>query len=93
MKKTINLSENDLTRLVQKVINEQSSSSSQDPPICSSNVVSKVKNVIRDENNTDSIIIKTGAALGMQGNAKKYLFITTPDGKTCGCKKSNFFSV
>jgi hypothetical protein len=80
MKRIVKLNERDLSRIVRRVINE-----GMDIPPCRPNDLSVFMNVLKDVNNNLPIKVET------DGKYSEILIITQPDGKQCGCNKSEFF--
>ena len=80
MKRIVKLNERDLSRIVRRVINEE-----MDVTPCRPNDLSAFMNALKDENNNLPIKVETDE------KNSEMLLITQPNGKQCGCNKSEFF--
>ena len=85
MKRIVKLNERDLSRIVRRVINEESKDSGI--PNCGQGKIRNAKIAMSEDNNL-SVTVQTGSAAGAP--CTDCLVITYADTK-CACKKSQFF--
>ena len=91
--KIVKLTESDLKKIVNKTLNEQSSSEGK-PPLCTDNQVKRFKKNMSETNN---LKFKITTAIDYPWADRKdvfskYLVLSDSDGE-CGCLKSDFFNL
>lgn len=80
MKKFVRLTENDLIRIVKRVINEQPTD--ENKPLCSQDNFKKVRALIKSGYNF---------TISVDPNNRKYIIVADESGMNCGCTREELF--
>ena len=80
MKKVVRLTENDLIRIVKRVINEQPTP--ENKTLCSQDNFKWVRGMIKSGNNF---------TISVDPNDRKYIAVADESGRNCGCTREELF--